>query len=350
MGISFFLPALTTAPGQTYNRLIRAGRRQRMRDWLLWNALALVLGFLLDCLVGDPQGWPHLVRLYGALISALEKWLYPMKNKRLGGTILTVLTVLIGTLVPSLALYLAGLASPWLRLLLGTVLCWQCVAAKSLKAESDLVRVPLEAGDLPKAREMVGRIVGRDTDVLDAPGVTRAAVETVAENTSDGVIAPMFYMALFGPAGGCFYKSVNTQDSMIGYKNDRYLDFGRTAALLDDAVNYIPARLAALLLILGAKLCSLDAANAWRIWRRDRRNHASPNSAQTESVMAGALRLRLAGDAVYFGKLHKKPYIGDDLRPIEPEDIRRSHRLLYAASWEMLALAAIWCGVWGMVF
>ena len=312
-----------------------------MFDRILWNTAALVLGFLLDALVGDPQGWPHLVRLYGALIAALEKWLYPMSSKRLGGTILTVLTVLVGTLVPALALYLAGLVSPWLRLILGAVLCWQCIAAKSLRDESDLVRIPLEAGDLPKAREMVGRIVGRDTDVLDAAGVARAAVETVAENTSDGVIAPMFYMALLGPAGGCFYKSVNTQDSMIGYKNDRYLDFGRTAAMLDDVVNFIPARLAALLLILGAKLCSLDAANAWKIWRRDRRNHASPNSAQTESAVAGALRLRLAGDAVYFGRLHKKPFIGDDLRPIEPEDIRRSHKLLYAASWEMLTLSAL---------
>lgn len=312
-----------------------------MFDRILWNTAALVLGFLLDALVGDPQGWPHLVRLYGALIAALEKWLYPMSSKRLGGTILTVLTVLVGTLVPALALYLAGLVSPWLRLILGAVLCWQCIAAKSLRDESDLVRIPLEAGDLPKAREMVGRIVGRDTDVLDAAGVARAAVETVAENTSDGVIAPMFYMALLDPAGGCFYKSVNTQDSMIGYKNDRYLDFGRTAAMLDDVVNFIPARLAALLLILGAKLCSLDAANAWKIWRRDRRNHASPNSAQTESAVAGALRLRLAGDAVYFGRLHKKPFIGDDLRPIEPEDIRRSHKLLYAASWEMLILSAL---------
>ena len=312
-----------------------------MRDLILWNTLAIVLGFLLDALVGDPQGWPHLVRLYGALIAALEKALYPLKNKRLGGTILTVLTVLIGTLVPALLLWAAGKVSPWLRLLLGTVLVWQCLAARSLRDESDLVRIPLEAGDLPKAREMVGRIVGRDTDALDAAGVARAAVETVAENTSDGVIAPLFYMALLGPAGGCFYKSVNTQDSMIGYKNDRYLDFGRTAALLDDAVNLLPARLAALLMILGARFCRLDAQNAWRIWRRDRRNHASPNSAQTESAAAGALRLRLAGDAVYFGVLHKKPFIGDDLRPIEPEDIRRSHKLLYAASWEMLALTVI---------
>ena len=312
-----------------------------MGKWILWDTAALVLGCVLDALLGDPQGWPHLVRLYGLLISRLESRLYPMANKRLAGSILTAITVLVGTAVPAAALALAGWISPWLRLVLGGVLCWQCVAARSLRDESDLVRIPLEEGDLPKAREMVGRIVGRDTDALDAAGVARAAVETVAENASDGVIAPLFYMALFGPAGGCFYKSVNTQDSMIGYKNDRYLDFGRTAARLDDAVNYLPARLAALLMILGATLCGQDAGNARRIWRRDRRNHASPNSAQTESVMAGALRLRLAGDAVYFGQLHKKPFIGDDLRPIEPEDIRRSHALLFATTAEMLLLTVL---------
>ena len=339
------IAALTQAAGQGYNRFIHMREGSGLVKWILWDTAAIVLGCGLDALLGDPQGWPHLVRFYGALISGLEKRLYPMENKRLAGTILTGLTVVIGTVVPLLILFLAGLVSPWLRLFWGAVLCWQCVAARSLRDESDLVRVPLERGDLPKAREMVGRIVGRDTDALDEAGVARAAVETVAENASDGVIAPLFYMALLGPAAGCFYKSINTQDSMVGYKNDRYLDFGRTAAKLDDVVNYIPARLAALLLIAAAALTGMDAKNAWRIWRRDRRNHASPNSAQTESAAAGALRLRLAGDAVYFGQVHKKPFIGDDLRPIEPEDIRRSHRLLFASTGEMLLLAVIFRGL-----
>lgn len=308
---------------------------------ILLNTAALVLGVLLDALLGDPQGWPHLVIGFGKVISALEKKLYPMENKRLAGTILTVCTVLICSLVPAAVLLACYKLSPWLYLAAGSLLCWQCVAARSLRDESDLVRVPLEAGDLPRARKMVGRIVGRDTDALDAAGVTRAAVETVAENTSDGVIAPLFYMALGGPVLGCAYKAVNTMDSMIGYKNDRYLDFGRTAALLDDAVNFVPARLAALLLIAGAYLTGMDGKNAFRIWKRDRRNHASPNSAQTESAVAGALGLRLAGDAVYFGVLHKKPFIGDALRPIEPEDIRRSHRLLFAATGEMVVLAVL---------
>ena len=312
---------------------------------LLWNTAALLLGVALDALLGDPQGWPHLVIFFGRVISFWEKRLYPMENKRLGGTILVVLTILCCTLLPGALLALAWRISRWLYLLLGGVICWQCIAARSLRDESDLVRVPLEAGDLPKAREMVGRIVGRDTDALDADGVCRAAVETVAENTSDGVIAPLFYMAIGGPVLGCLYKSVNTMDSMIGYKNDRYMDFGRRAALLDDVVNYIPARLAALELIAAAFLCGMDGKNAWRIWRRDRHNHASPNSAQTESAVAGALGLRLAGDAVYFGKLHKKPYIGDALRDIEPEDIRRAHKLMFAATGIMTVLAVLCRGI-----
>lgn len=317
---------------------------------LLWNTLALILGAGLDALLGDPPGWPHLVIFFGRVISFWEKRLYPMADKRLAGTILVVLTILVCTLVPGAVLFLAWKISPWLYLPLAGILCWQCIAPRSLRDESDLVRVPLEAGDLPKAREMVARIVGRDTDSLDLPGVARAAVETVAENTSDGVIAPLIYMAIGGPVLGCLYKSINTMDSMIGYKNDKYMDFGRRAALLDDAVNYLPARLAALLLIAGAYLCGMDGKNAWRIWKRDRRNHASPNSAQTESVVAGALGLRLAGDAVYFGQLHKKPYIGDDVRPIEPEDIRRAHKLMFAATGETLLLAVLLrLAVWAVI-
>ena len=306
---------------------------------LFWNAVALAIGAAMDAVAGDPRNMLHMVVVFGAVISGWEKVLYRMNNKRLAGALLVVLTLLTCGAPIALLLWFAWRLHPLLYALWAGVLCWQCLAAKSLRDESDLVRVPLEAGDLPKAREMVGRIVGRDTDALDEAGVARAAVETGAENTSDGVIAPMFYLALGGPLLGCRYKAVNTMDSMVGYKNDKYMDFGRCAALLDDVVNYIPARLAALELILAAFLTGMDGKNAWRIWRRDRRKHASPNSAQTESAVAGALGLRLAGDAVYFGKLHKKPYIGDDLRPIEPEDIRRSHKLMFAATGEMLVLA-----------
>ena len=308
---------------------------------LFWNAAALAVGAAMDAALGDPRNMLHMVVVFGKVISFWEKILYNMKNKRFAGLLLVVLTLLCCGVPIALVLWLAWRIHPILYAAVGSFLCWQCLAARSLRDESDLVRVPLTEGDLPKAREMVGRIVGRDTDALDEAGVTRAAVETVAENTSDGVIAPIFYIALGGPLGGCLYKAANTMDSMVGYKNDRYIDFGRCAALFDDVVNYIPARLAALELVLAAYLTGMDGKNAWRIWKRDRRNHASPNSAQTESAVAGALGLRLAGDAVYFGKLHKKPYIGDDLRPIEPEDIRRSHSLMFAATGEMLVLALV---------
>ena len=182
---------------------------------------------------------------------------------------------------------------------------------------------------------------GRDTKPLSEAGIARAAVETVAENASDGVIAPLFYLAIGGPFLGWLYKAVNTMDSMVGYKNDRYLHFGRAAAKLDDLVNLIPSRLAALLLIVSAYLLRYDGKNAYRIWRRDRRNHKSPNSAQTESACAGALGLRLAGDAWYFGKLVPKPYIGDEIHPIEPQDIRRVNRLMYGAAGIMGLLALV---------
>jgi len=308
---------------------------------LMWNTAALLLGGALDALLGDPPGWPHLVRLYGALIAALEKRLYPRKNKRLAGAALTAATVLFSLAVPGLALYLLRRVSPWLSLVLGSALCWQCLAARSLRDESELVAAPLARDDVETARKMVSRIVGRDTERLDAAGIARAAVETVAENTSDGVVAPLFYMALFGPVGGCVYKAINTMDSMIGYKNERYMDFGRCAARLDDAANFLPSRLSALLLIAGAYLTGMDGKGAARIWRRDRRKHESPNSAQAESAVAGALGVRLAGDAYYFGQRHKKPTIGDDRRPIEPEDIRRAHSLLLAAALEMYALALL---------
>ena len=191
---------------------------------------------------------------------------------------------------------------------------------------------------LQSGRDAVAMIVGRDVNVLDEDGVVRAAVETVAENTSDGEIAPLLYMALFGPVGGCVYKAINTMDSMLGYRNERYERFGTVAARLDDVANFVPARFAALIMMVASAAVGLNASDAFRIWKRDRYKHASPNSAQTESVMAGALEVRLAGDAVYGGVVHKKEYIGDDIRPIETEDIHRSQRLMTVTS--VLAFAA----------
>lgn len=316
-----------------------------MTEWILCATGALALGFLVDLLVGDPHGWPHLIRGFGFLIAALERVLYPMKNKRAGGTLLVVVVLLLSVGLPALLLFFVWRVSPWLYIVIETVFCWQILATKSLRDESRAVYAKLASGDLPGARKAVSMIVGRDTDALDAAGVTRAAVETVAENASDGVAAPLFYMLLGGAVLGCLYKAANTMDSMVGYKNERYLDFGRTAARLDDALNFIPARLCAWVMIFAAQLCGMDAGNALRIYRRDKRNHASPNSAHTEAVMAGALRVRLAGDAYYFGKLCKKPYIGDAQRAIEAADIQRAHKLLYVTAYLLLMLSLAFRGI-----
>ena len=236
--------------------------------------------------------------------------------------------------VPGGILYLAYHISFYLGLAVESFMCYQILATKSLKVESDRVYREIQTGDIARARKAVSMIVGRDTQNLTIEGVTKAAVETVAENTSDGVIAPLFYMVIGGALLGFGYKAVNTMDSMVGYKNDRYLYFGRTAAKLDDIVNYIPARISALLMVVSCFLCGkeFDGKRAWYIFKRDRCKHASPNSAQTEAVCAGALGIRLAGNASYFGKIVEKPYIGDAERAVETEDIKRTNRLLYATA------------------
>ena len=305
---------------------------------LLYITIAMAIGFGLDALLGDPHGWPHLVIGYGKLISLLEKLCYDWKNKRLAGAVLVICMLLFAAGSAGLVLYLCMLIHPVVYVIVGGVLCWQCLAAKSLKVESEKVYKALKEGGLQSGRDAVAMIVGRDVNVLDEDGVVRAAVETVAENTSDGEIAPLLYMALFGPVGGCVYKAINTMDSMLGYRNERYERFGTVAARLDDVANFIPARFAALIMMVASAAVGLNASGAFRIWKRDRYKHASPNSAQTESVMAGALEVRLAGDAVYGGVVHKKEYIGDDIRPIDIEDIHRSQRLMTVTS--VLAFAA----------
>lgn len=309
-----------------------------MKEWLLFATGALAAGFIIDLVLGDPQGWPHLIRGFGWLIKTFERLFYPVEDKRLAGVLLVACTLLSCTGLPALLLLCAWRISPWAYFVVESLLCWQLLAARSLQAESCAVYDALAAGDLAKARHAVSMIVGRDTAQLDEAGVARAAVETIAENASDGVIAPLFYMLLGGAAFGCMYKAANTMDSMVGYKNEKYLDFGRAAAKLDDALNFIPARLAAKLMIFACRFTGFNRENARRIYWRDRLNHASPNSAHTEAVCAGALEIRLAGDAWYFGKLHKKPYIGDDIRPIEAEDIRRANRLMLGAAALMFAL------------
>lgn len=308
-----------------------------------WRLLALLIGFCIDLAVGDPPGLPHPVVAMGRQISFWEKRLrrlFPAtpSGEKAAGTLLWLLVALPALLVPAAVLWGLGLISPWLRLAIESLLCWQVLATRCLATEAMKVYRALQTGDLAQARQAVSMIVGRDTARLDEAGVTRAAVETVAENSSDGVIAPLFFLALGGAPLGLFYKAVNTMDSMLGYIDPPYTYFGRTAAKLDDVFNYIPARLSALLLLAAGGLMGLDAARGWKVFRRDRFKHASPNSAQTEAACAGLLGVRLAGDAWYKGVLHKKPYIGDDIRPIAPADIPLVCRLLYLTAFLALVL------------
>lgn len=310
------------------------------------HLLALLVGFLLDCVVGDPHWMPHPVRWIGRLIAWLEQSLRPhfpatAAGERLAGGVLVVLVLLVSGGLTALVLWLCMAVSKMLYLVVASVLCGYLLAARSLRKESMLVAKALEKDGLEAGRKAVSMIVGRDTASLDELGVTKAAVETVAENTSDGVVAPLLYLALGGPVLGMLYKAINTMDSMVGYQNERYGHFGTAAAKLDDVVNFLPARLSGLLMCVGAWCCGLDGRNAWRIFRRDRLAHKSPNSAHTEAACAGALRVQLAGNSSYFGKMVEKPTIGDALRPVERRDIARANGLMYATALLALLLADI---------
>ena len=312
---------------------------------MVWSLYALCIGFCIDLIVGDPHGFPHPVVGIGRLISLLERLFRRLLPKTKGGEIaagacIWVLTVLISAGLPAALLYGAQKLSVWLRLALESVMCWQILATKSLRDESMKVFSALRGGTLDEAQQAVSMIVGRDTAQLDEKGVARAAVETVAENTSDGVIAPLLFLALGGAPLGFFYKAVNTMDSMLGYVEMPYKNIGLIPAKLDDVFNFIPARLSAFLMLAAGALLRLDVKNGWRIFRRDRYRHASPNSAQTESVCAGLLGLRLAGDAWYHGVLHRKAFIGDAVREIETDDIPRACRLMTVTALLALVLFA----------
>ena len=305
--------------------------------------LLMLGGFILDGIFGDPAWLVHPVVIMGRAITALEKFLRKRlpntpEGERLGGRILAMALPVGTLLITGGVCWLFYRISPILGFAIELLWCAQALAAKGLAQESTNVYRELVKGDLPASRRAVSRIVGRDTAELTSEGVTKAAVETVAENATDGVVAPMVYLLLGGAPLALCYKAINTMDSMVGYKNEKYLNFGRAAAKLDDAANYLPSRIAALLWIASAALTGNDAKSAWRIWRRDRRKHASPNSAQTERACAGALNVQLAGPATYFGKYYDKPTIGDAVRAIEPGDILRANKMMYTAS--LLGLAA----------
>ena len=309
----------------------------------MWIVLVCIIGFLTDCIFGDPLWIPHPVRLIGWWISTFEKLMRRVLPKtpageRIAGTVMAFLVLLITGIVSAFVLWGFTKINYRLGFIVACIISWQVVAAKCLKTEAMKVQRLLEKNNLEAARRQVSMLVGRDTENLDSAQIVKAAIETVAENTSDGVVAPLFWLMVCGPVGGLLYKAVNTMDSMVGYKNERYRYFGSFSAKLDDLVNYIPARLTALFMIAAAFILKLDGKSAWIIWKRDRRKHSSPNSAQTEAVCAGALNVQLAGNASYFGEIYEKPYIGDPIRTVEAQDIRKSCNLMYCTSFFAVAV------------
>ena len=313
---------------------------------LKYAGAALLAGYAADLIFGDPRWLYHPVRLIGNLIALLEKLIRKIMpvskaGELAGGFITVVLVLLLCGIVPWVLLNLVFGLNVVVGVILEAFMCYQLLAVKSLKDESMKVYDALTGSTIEDARKAVSMIVGRDTQNLDQKGVAKAAIETVAENFSDGVIAPMFYMFIGGPVLMYIYKGINTMDSMLGYKNDKYIYFGRCAAKLDDAANFIPSRLAALLLIAAAYIGGFNGKGAVKIFKRDRFNHASPNSAQTESAAAGALDIQLAGNAYYFGKLYEKPTLGDSVKEPEAEDIKRVNKLMYIGSFTGAAVFAL---------
>ncbi|MCR4866002.1 MAG: adenosylcobinamide-phosphate synthase CbiB [Lachnospiraceae bacterium] len=311
------------------------------KEYLTLHLIALAIGYLLDLLIGDPNWMWHPVILIGRIISWFEKKLLNITSDKRddrkefkNGMFTCFLVCIITVMLTSTVLITAYVINIYLGTAIEAILTCFILAAKSLNNESMKVYHDLVENDDKKARYDLSMIVGRDTDRLDRNAIVRATVETVAENTSDGVIAPLLYTAIAGPVLGMLYKAINTMDSMIGYDNERYRYYGRAAAKLDDIVNFIPSRISAVLMIAACMVLSLfdgvyDPGASIRIWRRDRLNHKSPNSAQTESACAGALRIKLGGDSYYGGVRVSKPYIGDNNKNIENEDIKRANRLMF---------------------
>ena len=321
-------------------------------NYMLLHTIALLTGCIADLIIGDPHGIPHPIVAIGRLISSLEQFLLNKaggdRNKELRyGAFMCFAVILLSVLTTALILIVSYMLHPYAGAAVEAVLTCYILAARSMYNESMKVYHALRAGNIEEARKALSMIVGRDTGRLDEDGIIKACVETVAENTSDGVIAPFLYTIIGGPILGMFYKAVNTMDSMVGYRNEKYEYFGKAAAKLDDIVNYVPSRLSALLMIAATASLSVftherrrkgryyvnqavySVSSACRIWIRDRRKHLSPNSAQTESACAGALGIRLGGSSYYGGILVDKPYIGDPIRHIEAEDIKRANRLMF---------------------
>ena len=298
--------------------------------------MSLIIGYILDLIVGDPQGYPHPIRLIGKLIENVEKFLRIKCRSRedeiKAGALIWIIVVSASFIIPFFILYAAAKINLILYIVVESVMCYYILAVKSLKDESMKVYYALKNSNIDEAKHYLSFIVGRDVESLGSSSIIKAAVETVAENTADGVIAPMIFIMIGGAPLGFLYKGINTLDSMIGYKNEKYMNIGKFSAIADDVFNFIPARIAALVMILASFILKMDYRNAYKIYKRDRYNHKSPNSAQTESVCAGALNLMLGGNSYYGKTLVEKPTIGDNNREAEAEDIKRANKLMYTTS------------------
>ena len=311
------------------------------------NILIMILGYIMDLVFGDPYWFPHPVRFIGKLISKTEKFIRKHakseKSLKYWGILMWLVPVVTTALVTTLIVKITSF-NKYVEIFVSAFIIYTTLSTKCLKDEATKIYNVLETGDIKKSREQLSYIVGRDTTNLSQSEIIRATVETVAENTVDGTISPMFYGFLFGPVGAMTYKAINTLDSMVGYKNDKYLNLGCVSAKLDDVANFIPARLTAIFMPLGAFLCGMNGANSFKIAIRDRKNHKSPNCAFAEGAAAGAIGVQLGGTNIYFGKEVYKPTIGDKKRELENYDIVRMNKLMYATTANaLLILSALFC-------
>ena len=301
--------------------------------------------FVLDFILGDPEWFHHPIRFIGRLIKALEKAIrFACKSNNqliFGGALVVLICITVVFFLTFIILQIAKAINPWVYIIVNVLLMYFAIAAKCLKNEGARIRKYLINGDMENARKYLGFIVGRDVDKLEMPEIVRGTVETIAENTSDGVIAPLFYMIIGGAPLAMAYKAINTMDSMIGYKNEKYLYFGKAAAILDDIVNFVPARITGYLMVVGAVALRLDWKSSFKILKRDNKKHSSPNSGYPEAAAAGALGVRLGGSNSYFGVQSQKPFIGERTREFEVEDISRVSRLMYATTILFLYIATI---------
>lgn len=296
--------------------------------------MELTIGFILDLLIGDPNNPFHPVRGIGLLASKLETIFRKLlKNSlKIAGLIVWMITIILTFAITYGIIFVCMKINKYLGIIVQGIIIYFCISAKGLVVEGYKVIKYLNEGNIEKSRKQLSYIVGRDTESLDSKGITRAVIETIAENMSDGVIAPILFAGVFGAAGSMAYKAVNTMDSMFGYKNEKYIKFGYFPAKLDDLFNYIPARVTGILIIISSFFLKRDYKNSFKIYKRDRYNHTSPNSAHPEAAMAGALDIQLGGANYYFGKIVEKPVIGDKIKEIEINDVKKTAEILYLSA------------------